>query len=306
MIFRTIIRLFTLLLVASAFVSSLVAQTSSTASVNGNVSQIVNPYPTQLSLAPSSTTAASGDQITFTATLTRTSTSTAVGPTGQVAFTLSPQDGQPTTYLAQIQNDSVSWTYAPPSGVNTIIASYPGDQNYAATSAQTTVTISAPTTPDFDFTLPSVTIKSGQSFNGNIAVQALNGFSGNVTFTAGSLPDGVTLTIPSSSINFAQSSPSPSSAQTVQFELSTEATTVTTVSGLILLGGIGFRRRRRKAFVALLALAGVSFLALAGCGAGNRYLQTNGTPPGTYTIPITGTSGGLTHMHNLTLIVQSN
>ena len=59
-----------------------------------------------------------------------------------------------------------------------------------------------------------------------------------------------------------------------------------------------------KGIVCLPVLFATLPFAVVGC-AGNRFLQTPGTPPGTYTIPITGTSGSLAHTHNLTLIVKA-
>ena len=88
--------------------------------------------------------------------------------------------------------------------------------------------------------------------------------------------------------------------------ITTTATTVTTVAGGFLLflfpGIIGKRRKRKMPSAVVLALLG-SLLVLAGCG-GLRYLQSNGTPRGTYRISITGTSGTLSHTQVVTVTVD--
>ena len=66
-------------------------------------------------------------------------------------------------------------------------------------------------------------------------------------------------------------------------------------------------RRRRLSWRLLLALAVVSIplaLAVDGCGA-SVIIPVPSTPPGVYTIPVTGTGAttGITHAANLTLTV---
>ena len=70
---------------------------------------------------------------------------------------------------------------------------------------------------------------------------------------------------------------------------------------------LAVRRRRRVSRRLLLALAVVSIplaLAVDGCGA-SVIIPVPSTPPGVYTIPVTGTGAttGITHAANLTLTV---
>jgi len=65
------------------------------------------------------------------------------------------------------------------------------------------------------------------------------------------------------------------------------------------------RARRPRWTWAVLALTALWLASFAACGAGGQgYHNPTGTPSGTYTITVTGSSAGLTHSTNLTLTVQ--
>ena len=79
------------------------------------------------------------------------------------------------------------------------------------------------------------------------------------------------------------------------------------VSGLALLGlGIGGRvSRKRKLFGGLLVAAVLVMVGLqASCGSSRQTSVTNGTPAGTYTLTVTGTTGTVSHATSFTLVVQ--
>ena len=57
--------------------------------------------------------------------------------------------------------------------------------------------------------------------------------------------------------------------------------------------------------IVLLLLASLGgTLALNGCGTSNRFVQQDGTPPGTYAITVIGTSGTLTHTVTVQVVVR--
>jgi Bacterial Ig-like domain (group 3) len=303
MSFRSPIRIFTLLFFVLGFAAGLTAQ--STAHDQGTHTQIVNMYPTQMALTANPQSVTSGTGVVFAAVLTEAGGPGIASPTGTVTFSI----GNTVLGTLNVVNGAATLTNAPPVGTDTVVAAYSGDLNYKPASAQTSVTVLTPPppgSPDFDFTLPAVTVTAGQAFNGNITIQPVNGFTGRITFTSGALPQEVTFAFPSSpSVGVVANSEQTAASQTVAFTIGTQGVAVTVASGLLLLGSFGVRRRPRWFSYAVLAIffAGV-LSSVVGC-AGNRFLQTPGTPPGTYTIPITGTSGSLAHTHNLTLIVKA-
>ncbi|HXW99728.1 MAG TPA: hypothetical protein VEJ00_00825, partial [Candidatus Acidoferrales bacterium] len=69
--------------------------------------------------------------------------------------------------------------------------------------------------------------------------------------------------------------------------------------------GLGTQDRRRRRLMGIIALCALSFLLLLlpACSHQTTQIPPSGTPPGTYTITITATSGSDTKSTSVTLIV---
>ncbi len=78
------------------------------------------------------------------------------------------------------------------------------------------------------------------------------------------------------------------------------------MTGLGLIGAIlAIPSKRRKASALLMTLLFMGALtALVGCGNSSRPTVVPGTPAGTYTVTVTGTSGSATQTTNLSLTVH--
>ncbi|HWZ83823.1 MAG TPA: SBBP repeat-containing protein [Terriglobales bacterium] len=167
---------------------------------------------------------------------------------------------------------------------------------------------------------PSVTINAGESTSFVATLSPVpNGgtFAGTITMSPGTLPTATTGTFTSPTVSIPGASP-----VTTTLNIATTARPVTTgslfrggplyatwlpVGGLSLLGlgvGAGVTRRRWLAGMLLGLVAGLILLQAACGSSGSSTTTTGGTPAGTYTITITGSSGSDSHNQRVTLIVN--
>jgi hypothetical protein len=86
------------------------------------------------------------------------------------------------------------------------------------------------------------------------------------------------------------------------FNVTTIATTVTHASliGVFVLSLASINRKRKYLLMLAVAMLGLT----VGCGTRTRYLQTDGTPKGTYAITVTGASGALSHTKTVLVTVR--
>jgi uncharacterized repeat protein (TIGR01451 family) len=161
----------------------------------------------------------------------------------------------------------------------------------------------------------TVTAGKGTTYTVSVApVPSTSKFPNTIGLTCTNLPTGATCAFSTQSIPaFTNSSP-----VTSTLTLNTTAppksgalrpaprvwyATWLPISGLALLGVGGLSRRRRLVmFGGALVLCGMIAFQVA-CGSKGS-TTTGGTPPGNYTITVTGTSGTFTHSTTVTLIVQ--
>jgi hypothetical protein len=212
-----------------------------------------------------------------------------------------------------------------------VIATYPGDTNY---TASTSAAVALNLTADFtvaDRGITSQTVAAGTTANyiNDLAVTSFFGFSGSVTVSCSVPVKGTTCTANPSAYTLDNT--------TVQGIGTVSVTTTSRLISNAMTGGNshkdGLRAYAMVAFsllgivvcslrprvlpstMRLSFVLGLSLIAfgLAGCGGGNGSssgggggggVNPNGTPAGTYTVTVTGTSGSLSHSMTFTLNVQ--
>ncbi len=287
------------------------------ASASSTVSVSVAAASTTTGLTASASSAVVGASITFSATVTGGTGS--FMPTGTVTF----KDGATTLGTGTLNASGVA-TYATSAlaaGAHSVVASYGGDTNNAASASSAVSVTIWPGPPDFTLALSpgSGSFKAGQPASVTITITSVNGFNAATSLACGSLPT-------NTACNFSSSSVTPGSAGTATSTLTIDTDTKVTASaeqpGGASPGGVPFQKpelaagvlvcflipllgaRNRKLRRLLLGLTCLGFLAvfvsagLSGCGAGPT------TPKGTYSIQVTGTSGSASHSATYSLTVQ--
>ncbi len=287
------------------------------ASYGGDASYNASPAPAPLALTVSQaatklSAAVSSTSIdvakTATITVTLDTDSTGAFPTGGIFLAANGTKfpGTVREIRTAINTDQEVATFQVPgsalvSGANTFTASYPGDTNYASSTATVVLTVTG-VPPTFTMIGPSSPIvlnTDATSATGTVMLQSKNGFAGDVklacSFGAGPLnppecavttpvtlaADGtgtamVTITAP---LSFASLGSRPAS-------LLPKAGGGLVLASLLLL----VPRARRKAFGSLAVLLMLLSLGITGCGVHlNRHTRVTGN----FTANITGTSGTL-------------
>jgi hypothetical protein len=227
-------------------------------------------------------------------------------PTGTVAFSATQESGQVATATLPLDAFSnATWTFSLSSGQYGITALYGGGTDYlSSVSATLSQIIEGP--PDFTISLPStMTVVQGASGTAPVSITALNGFAGAIQLQCTGVPNESSCNFAKDSITIpASASTSASSANTTTLTVTTAGTTVTTLGILCLFFGRGTFSRRKLRYRSMIWL-GVAVLlgGIAGCAGPNRYVQSNGTPPGYYSLTVVATSGSITHSSTMTLHV---
>jgi hypothetical protein len=157
------------------------------------------------------------------------------------------------------------------------------------------------------------TVAAGDSTSFTLTLTPANGFNGTATFSCSGLPQETTCVFSPESVTLDGTNPG-----TAEVSIQTTRRSATPplprpwfrlpwLLGLmvfaVLTGLLRMARRRGPAVAALATALILLALFLASCGQ-DYYYPTHGTMQGTYTIALTGTSGGASHFTLISLIVN--
>jgi hypothetical protein len=277
------------------------------------VSAIATPVATSTALTASTTTAVTGTSISFTATVTPSSGTTV--PTGTVTFL----DGTTTLGTGTLNGSGVA-TYATSSlavGVHSISGSYGATSSFSAsTSTAVSVTINAAIPQSFALSVSpaSGTVAEGSATSTTITVTPSGGFNQAVSLTCAGVPTNAACVISPVSVT-PKGTTAVTATLAVQAGVATmsarnnslptdEKGAVVLLSGTVLLGWTLVRRRRKSWWFVQLGLALVLLASGSVTGCGGSGSGPNKTPPGAYTLTVTGTSGTTTETVSYNLTVK--
>lgn len=293
-----------------AVIANYPGDSNNTPSSSNPLSLAIAPVASKTTLAISSASAGTNQQLTFTATVS------GLNPTGTVTFA----SATATLGTASITNGvaTLPFTFTT-AGSYTVTASYAGDvDNSSSTSTAVTVVVAV---PDYKISASpsSATISPGQSATTTLTITPVGGYSGTVKFSCGTLPSGATCT-------FAPASVTPTSgAATSTLTITTTAPSTARLrdrsiplqgiawASLILLTlsprklcGLNRRLARATLLTLLLAAGLLSFSGCSSSSPSNNTPTNPGTPAGAQTITLTAadSSGSLSHAINFQVTVQ--
>jgi hypothetical protein len=290
------------------------------------------PALTYTNVAGNATNITAGIAVTLTVSVASAVSTETATPSGTVQITV---DGVAAGSPVGLSGGSAMTTLNTASlsvGTHLIQATYLGDVHYQGSRGAFELTVSASAGPDFSLTPTSstVTASSGYVAPGvSLTVTALNGFTGNVTFAAGTTTStNVAYAFSINPVTLTASVPSGSSTLTLfaytiaknkPSGLRNTPGWVRGGSGVVLAGLILLVvPRRRSRFVLTLIVSGALTVGVAGLGScasnhsatasSTNIPATTPTPAGTYivTVQASGSVNGaeVSHSSTITFVVQ--
>ncbi|MGA2074447.1 MAG: protease pro-enzyme activation domain-containing protein [Terriglobia bacterium] len=281
---------------------------------------------TATSVAASPSNVASGATVSLTAAVN--TMSFGLAPAGTVAFFNGSTQISGTPAYTYVPGSlagpaSLTATLSTSFTANaSVTAQYSGDVNYGnSTSTAVPVTITA--TPDFGLSAApsSFTITSpGASGSTTVSSSAINGFTGTVSITC-ALPASLTYstcTLSASTLTpggtgslltVATTAPSAALRLPNRPRWFLPGTGVLLIAWILLLLAAGKHRRMRLAFgLCVFAMLAAAFVACGGGSSSTPPPSSPGTPTGSYTVTVTGTStvsgASVSHTLNIPVSVQ--
>jgi large repetitive protein len=280
------------------FGASYAGDASDIPSVSTPFVQVVQPRSTTDVLTTSATSLDGGQQLTLISVVRPTGTAPAIGPTGNVTFL----SGTNTLATTPIDATGVATVTVILSGTNaTISSAYSGDVNYAAsTSSKTQVTIGP--APNFSMAATPTTwqMQTKQYTKVQLTLTSVKGFTDIFSLGCLGLPLNATCSfaedqtelpaggVRTMTVTVDTGSPLLGGTQAARNEgYSDSLVSVCSLPAFLALGFLGIRSRRLRLMWSFLVLSGLCVLlsGLSGCGS----IESNGTPPGTYSFMITAT-----------------
>jgi hypothetical protein len=313
---------------SATYVPHPIAPNNSYNSSQGTVTISVAQATTATNLSSSAQTVDSGSPVTLTAAVN--TSSIGLGPSGTVTFlnggvvmsggtvTCTPASA-PTSSTNPFASCTATFTTPGLTSAASFTAQYSGDTNYTtSTSSAVAVTISGGT-PNFGINANpnSFAISApGASGQTTISTTALNGFTGTISLTC---------TVPTS-MSYSNCAMSPTSVSVGGTSLLTVNTTAPSAAfrplnplnpprwfipsagalmACILLLLFSARKRQAKLAFGLLVFALLAAAFVACGGSSTVTTSSPGTPAGTYSVTVTGTSGSLSPQSvNVAVTVQ--
>jgi len=276
--------------------------------------------PTTTTLTANPTTIAQNASTTLTATVAPTSGGGT--PTGTVTFFVNTSTSLGTATLSNGAGSLSVLGTALSIGANSITASYGGDTTFAAsTSAPVTVTVTGPPGFTLSSSPASIVVSQGGTSTSTITVTSSGGFTGAVALACSGAPSEATCTVMPASVT-----PAANGTATATLTVTTTAPSAIfgyrrpgpgpgpqaplLVLAIGLLGMMGLAATYKwlpvRAGLRWSAMAAVVVLAAVGMSScGSSSSGSPGTPTGSYTIAVAGTSGSTTGSVNVSLSVNA-
>lgn len=273
------------------------------------VAVTVNPATSATAAMSSANPSFAGQSVTLTANVT----SNGPTPTGNVTFT----SGSTTLGTIALTGGTAAYTTSSfdTAGTQMITASYTGDANTQASSAQISQVVNAA------FALApggngstTLTVQAGQTVSAPINVTGAAGFSGQVTFACSGLPVNTSCSFSPATITVSGTPAVPTLLSVNTAANSTASQMITTEGGgpgtvayglvfasLLLFWPI----RRREVRLGVLLICTFAFIALPlnGCSGGGGSSSPKAAP-GTFNFMVTASSGNVQAQSAYTLVVQ--